>query len=435
VRLAFLLILAVLLALWASAQFVIRYIDMDMGVGVPITAYGVCNFGDRLAVMGSYFVALFDKATGKLVKMWNGSDTFYNCVSVGDRLYAVSGSGIYAFDKELNVVKSVKINWSPYAIASDGEYLYVAGLTWRYDTGEQYETVWRIEKRTLDLELVAYNKFYIDWGRWWVCRYDAYDIAINPATDELWVVGFYHCDYSGPNRTWVIPPFIARTLVLIFDKQLHAVRILDFSNFDKGYIGLPYGICFDEDGNAYVVGSVVAKFNKSGDVVAVNYLVYNVYKIACAGGRIYVFGNEDVDGYDRPLVYILSENLSIVDKFVIHKVNISSFYIGKPAVDGVRVFVAGYDFSQSVFIYSLSLNTTSVDAIVFNASKLLPKRSGTPYIMIAAYTITSLLAIAVFFDMLKHGRRPANYAAQLLERIRQLKSYLGWRRAKAATVA
>jgi len=435
--LAFLLILAVLLASWASAQFVIRYIDMDMGVGVPITAYGVCNFGDRLAVMGSYFVALFDKATGKLVKMWNGSDAFYNCVSVGDRLYAVSESGIYAFDKELNVVKSVKINWSPYAIASDGEYLYVAGLTWRYDTGEQYETVWRIEKRTLDLGLVAYNKFYIDWGRWWVCRYDAYDIAINPATDELWVVGFYHCDYSGPNRTWVIPPFTSHTLIVIFDKQLHAVRILDFSNFDEGYIGVPYGICFDEEGNAYVAGNAAAKFNKSGDVVAVNYLVYNVYKIACAGGRIYVFGNEYVDGHDRPLVYILSENLSLVNKFVIHKdvKRDSSFYIGKPAVDGERVFVAGYDFSQSVFIYSLSLNTTSVETIVFNPSRPPPKKPGTPYLMLVTYTVASLLAITVFFDMLKHRRRPANYAAQLLKRIRRLKSHLSWRRAKATTAA
>jgi len=185
---------ALAVALGASAQSVnwVQYINPTNGSD---WAYGVCTFGDYLAVVGEAnrqnFVALLDRATGEVVKMWVGErGSLYDCLSVGDRLYAVGKGGAYIFDKELNVVKKVKIDWVPRAVTFDGSYLYLAGDIGRdVDGDSDSEWIWRIEKRTLDLDLVAYREYYREWEKVYIYHSSAFDVAINPFTNDIWVVG------------------------------------------------------------------------------------------------------------------------------------------------------------------------------------------------------------------------------------------------------
>jgi len=132
-------------------------------------AHGVCMIGDCLAVVGKAddqdFVALLDRANGEVVKTWvGGGGRLINCLSVGGRLYAVGKGGVYIFNEELVVLKQVEADWIPVAISFDGSYLYLAGgIEKDVDGDGESEWLWRIEKRTLDLDLVAYREFYREW--------------------------------------------------------------------------------------------------------------------------------------------------------------------------------------------------------------------------------------------------------------------------------
>jgi len=185
-------VLAVALSVYAQSVNWVQYInptDRDDG------ASGVCLFGEYLAVMGEaddrYFAALLDRATGEVVKTWvdESFGWFKNCLSVGDRLYAVGPDKLYVFDGELNVVKVVEVDGRLQALAFDGDYLYLVG----YSLGGR---VW-FEKRTLDLDLIDYTVLYREWDVPHSYHSYAYDIAVNPATGELWVVG----EYIFRNRT------------------------------------------------------------------------------------------------------------------------------------------------------------------------------------------------------------------------------------------
>jgi len=80
-------------------------------------------------------------------------------------------------------------------------------------------------------------------------------------------------------------------------------RIVEFSEGEANYLGGLYGVCFDNDGNAYVVGGDgVAKFDKSGNIMSVNRKVEGD-KIACVGGRVYVFGEKRVGIYWRHVLF------------------------------------------------------------------------------------------------------------------------------------
>jgi len=216
------LVIAVLaVALCASAQSVnwVQYINPT---NERDRAYGVCLFGEYLAVVGEaegtpryrYVVALLNRTTGK-VKTWVSEyGGFYNCLSVGDRLYVVGDTGVYIFDTELNVVKRVETDWHPRAVTFDGSYLYITGLISRDVDGDgDGERIWRIEKRTLDLDLVAYREFYREWDKTYDYFSEANDIAVNPATGELWAVGVWGL----VNRTTRIVN-LEYSLLVIFDK-------------------------------------------------------------------------------------------------------------------------------------------------------------------------------------------------------------------------
>jgi len=338
-------------------------------------AYGVCLFKDYLAVVGGAnlnpFVALLDRSTGEVVKTRIGkSGKFLNCLSIGDKLYVVKISnylwhGVYVFDEELNVLKKARFNGVPYAISFDGSYLYLAGYM-RKDVNEDGlgDEIWRIEKRTLDLGLVNYRKFYMLKSyrecAWDSLSLEAYDIAVNPATGDLWAVGKGDISYGKMARSVA--------LIVIFDRELDVKRVVEYPSDHVNYLGGLYGVCFDDYGKAYVVGGVgVAKFDESGKVLAVNRGVGG-FKIACVGGRVYVFGVRRVDGYRRHVLYVLDERLNLLDKLVLSRgveAN-SDFWYGRPAFDGKDLYVAGKDEAlgrnnKRVVVYSISVPTARVD--------------------------------------------------------------------------
>jgi len=373
-RLVLLLTLAVLaVALSASAQSVnwVQYIKPTDRWNY---AQGVCTFGDYLAVVGDTylheFIALLNKTTGEVAKTWSGRfGLLTNCLSVGDKLYVVGGGilemdnssylrfgKIYIFDKGLNAVKEIEVDWSLYAVASDGEYLYVAGVMDKdVDNDSDYERIWRIEKRTLDLDLVAYREYWGEGDKAYDHLYLG-DIAVNQAFGELWAVGrgFY-------NKTQYL-------LVVIFDRKLAVKKTVEYSEESEvSYLNDLIGVCFNEDGNAYVLGEDgFAKFDKGGNVLASKILV-NLDKIACVGSRVYVFGGWHVNGYWRHVLYVFDEDLNLLSELILSKgVEADSWFSNdKPAFDGRNLYVAGWDealggYNTRIVVYSISLPTVRV---------------------------------------------------------------------------
>jgi len=365
---------ALAMALGASAQSVnwVQYIDPS---DKNDQAFGVCLFGDYLAVMGDAFgdkyIALLDRTTGRIVKTWKGGlNPFFNCLSVGDRLYAIGmsergGGVIYIFDKGLNVVKKVETVWTPSnAISFDGSYLYLAdGIERDVDGDGHKEPIWRIEKRTLDLNLVGYKEFYREfelYRKWERDRENARlylgvsDIEINPATGDLWAVG------GGK-----IINIITSSLIVVLDKGLNVKRVVEYPKGHENYLDWLSGVCFDDGGNAYVVGGEgVAKFDKSGNILAVSKKVKEGRKIACIGGRVYIIGEKKVGNYWRQVLYVLDEGLSPLGELILSKdVEAHSFFSGgRPASDGRNLYAAGWDkalgeVNTRIDVYSISLPT------------------------------------------------------------------------------
>jgi len=314
--------------------------------------FGVCLFGDSLAVVGSVnnkeFIALLDRSTGKVIKTWTGGGVWLtSCLSIGDRLYVVGYQSMYIFNKELNIVKSVYINWVPTDIAFDGTYIYVAGYTGKDVDGDGYtDVVWRIAKLNINLDLLAYNNFYIE-GQKAVNMYEfrTNKIAINPATGDLWVVGWYA---SSPSD---------HSLVVVFDKWLGVKKVA----YNRSDIISLVDICFDEEGYAYAVGSWgIVKLDKYGNVRAVTYNVAGS-KVICAGGRVYVFGEKLIDGFRRHVLYVMDEELFTLTEIVLSRANVHSYFRhGSAAFDGKYLYVTGdYEdtitFESKIVVYSIPL--------------------------------------------------------------------------------
>jgi len=371
-----LLLLMLAATVVASALF-INWVQYIRPAAKRNEAYGVCLFKDYLAVVGEAdinpFVALLDRATGEVARTWIGkSGKFLNCLSIGDKLYVVKissnysgGHGVYVFDGEFNVLKRVRFNWVPYAISFDGSYLYVAGYIWK-DVNEDNlaEVIWRIEKRTPDLGLVNYREFYVlkiyrEW-MWDFLTFEVFDIAVNPATGDLWAVGNGNISYGGTARDVA--------LIVLFDRELDVKRVVEYPSDHVNYLGGLYGVCFDDYGKAYVVGGVgVAKFDKSGKVLAVNKEVGG-FKNTCVGSRVYVFGVKRVGEYRRHVLYVLDEKLNLLDELILSRgveAN-SDFWYGRPAFDGRNLYVAGEDKAlgrnnSRIVVYSISVSTARVD--------------------------------------------------------------------------
>jgi len=89
----------------------------------------------------------------------------------------------------------------------------------------------------LDLTLVAHANLHT------AKNTASHNIETNPATGELWVVGWYSL-----NRNLV-------SHLAIFNSELVGFRKIEYSELHRDHLGYAHSISFDILGNAYVSGT------------------------------------------------------------------------------------------------------------------------------------------------------------------------------------
>jgi len=280
--------------------------------GKECRAYEVCIFKDRLAVVGTAFdrsvVAFLERDSGVIVRTRQMEHHVYRCAVVGDNLY-VAGGKVFVF----NDLDSVAVRDSAFSlIASDGNHLYGA---WSYWESPRIEVV----KMMPNFVRVGYGQVNL------MGEVNLYDLGVNPVSGDVLIVGSYR-------------PFVPdnwRPLVVILDGDLKLKKVFEFP---VGGVDGVYSVCFGVGGFAYVGGSGgVAKFDVAGEVVAEHRGV-GIKKLACVGDYVYGFG----DSSGGHILYVFDDNLNLVDRVDLGTPH-GVFEVGKPAFDGVYIYVAGYD--------------------------------------------------------------------------------------------
>jgi len=333
-------------------------------------AAGTCIFGDYVAVVGMAenepYVFLLHKNNGSVMDGGIAGErgAFFNCISIGEKLYAVgytiigySDYGlIYVFDSDANVLART-VGREPsfyYSLAYDGRILYIGGLGYDDVNKDGYlEPVWLIEKwNSSSLSLITSRKIYFgSWKLGWVN-----DVGVEPSTGRIWAVGFYE---DSSNKT--------HSLITILDSNFNVARVIDYPEGSNGYLGMLIGVTFDGKGYVYVLGDYgVAKFSLDGELVAVNRDYRARSKIVYGYGYLYSFGIDIVGGYLRHVLYIHDTNLSVVKEHVLSEnVNASSlFSLGRPALEEGIIYVAGYDYlpgpsNSRIVVYAIQLRSAS----------------------------------------------------------------------------
>ncbi|ADM27634.1 Nitrous oxidase accessory protein [Ignisphaera aggregans DSM 17230] len=335
-------------------------------------AYGTCIFGDYIAVVGRIeynytpsniaphpYIVLLDRDSGEIVREWIGEEIggFANCISIGDKLYVVGSTDsrgvIYVFDENLNIVDKVMNSYSSVyeSIVYGGSYIYIGGVILKdVDGDEIYEFVWLVEKRTVDLDLVSSREIYPG------PRYSGYlyDIDVNSVTGDIWAVGWYY--------TYINQTFIGYPLIAILNNNLNNVKLIDYPEEHKNYLGELISICFDNNGYAYIAANYgVAKFDPRGNLVTVNKKYYS-RMILCIGNKIYIFRDPYIYGYSRHVLTALDNNLNLVDEYVLSRdIDANSyFWPGKASFDGESIYVAGVDRALGennwrIVVYSIAV--------------------------------------------------------------------------------
>jgi len=323
----------------------IKYLKLTDGNDRP---FGTCIFGDYLAVVGRAdmhpALVLFDTGTGGVVRKWvsNKYGWFTSCFPIGDVLYVAgweNGGVIYTFDKSLNVLNRAESSLGLVfnSITYDGEYLYFGGTVYTDINGDgKQEATWYIEKRTKSLNIINYKQYNRGLEGF------LYNVGINPATGELWAVGYYN-ETSPSTSLSLTHPFI-----VIFDKELRGLKEIDYGRetYPSEYYHKVYDICFDSAGNAYAgrLGEV-RKYDKNGNLIKINNNIGAV-RIICAYGLVYAFNLETLDGYLKHVLYVLDSELNMIERYVLSK-NVdadSSFtQAGRSYFDGRNIYVAGLD--------------------------------------------------------------------------------------------
>lgn len=298
-------------------------------------------------------------SNGSLVKVWTynpskGDDWLTDCLIVGDRIYVVGFDNVpggydyrwslLILSHDLEVMAYLTQNPTSYddwatSIASDGEYIYIAG----YTGGADY--MWRIEKRRIDsLDLVSM-------------------VVLNPSDgiDVPYAIGVN--PYVGAGYIWVVG-FVQRYIIWwwrveILDKELNSIRSIELD-----IVGTASGIAFDERGFSYVVGDyVLVKFDSTGS--RLREPSYGVCrKIVYYNGSVYIACSEFIYNSMKHVVYSLDSDLELVNKIVLSR-NISFdslFTIGRMAVADDRLCIAGYDYGDGKgrwTVYLLDLKNIS----------------------------------------------------------------------------
>jgi len=386
-------------------------------------AYGVCVFGDYIAVMGKAsgkpYVALLRKSDGVVVKEWIGSKDggFYNCISVGGKLYAIGESGlygvIYVFDENLNILARVRSE-SPsvyYLLAYDGKALYIGGEGWEdvNVNGVRIRgSVGLVEKRVPDesLSLVNSKKIYFSsWVGGWI-----YDIGVDPSTGRIWAVGYY-VDSNGKDHS----------LIVILDSDLREFKVIDYRG------GPLIGIAFDGKQYAYIAGSEgVAKFSVDGELVTINRDGRGRAKIVYYNNYLYTFGEKRIRGYWRHVLDIRDTDLNIVKSYVLSEgVDANSYFsIGRSALEENNIYVAGSDDAignERIVVYSLSIegvtaSTTTTTTTLATATTLqLYVNASTAFSYVLVPYSSDMWLVAIRGDGPMIGRIAEKYFDKVVE--------------------
>jgi hypothetical protein len=271
------------------------------------------------------------KSNGSLVKeaIIDKDIMLYDCIIINDRLYAVSISwDILVFDLNLNLLSIVKRRaynlGLVFSTTSYNNYLYIAGSGWRIEK-------WRID----DLVLVKEYVLKPDSG-----KYDAHDIGINPATEQIWVIGeeVYYNSFRAE----------------ILDLDLNLLKVIGENGTPKASGPLFYlfiifkeiVITFSEDGYAYIGGGQsIFKYDKDGNMVRLKMTSHWNNKLLYANGYLYVAGEEFIEGYFRPVLYIYDRELNQIDRIILSwDLNVRASFLWSDMIfDGKSLYITGWE--------------------------------------------------------------------------------------------
>jgi len=324
-------------------------------------ALGTCIHGGHLVVVGragdSSAVAFFDRETGEVEEAWRGEgEAFVNCLSLGDALYVVGLHGVYLYrDAPL-----MRINSAYTAMHAAGGSLYLGGYA-EVGAGVRGASTWLVEERTADMAPVRQAKVA------GVGEGYPIDLTTNPATGQLWAVG-WHRDV------------VAHSLAVVFTESLIETRRVDLPEGSPLHLGELYSGCFDEWGNAYVGGSRgVAKFTKDGRLLKA-YDDADGYKMACVGDAVYAFGHSYAGDRWMHVMCIFDLDLNLLGELALsggvpaH----SAFGSGKAAYDGQDIYVAGYDYAlggvRRWVVYAIALGERPEETQRDNETKVWEKK-------------------------------------------------------------
>jgi hypothetical protein len=246
------------------------------------------------------------KSDGSLAREWSSSEFkgLADCVIAGGRLYVVgSNFSVLVFDLNLNALKSEggEVNGQANSITFYNGYLYIAGheRTGKYSRWGSEFILWRVEKRSAEnLELAGVR--LIPERLEYIIEMVPRDIAINPVTKHLWIVG--HVRYV----SWqLIPPALRESYdcrVEILDLNLNPVKEDNFPSMIPCRGVDATAIAFDEEGYAYVIGSrsnTINKYNMHGEQVEYGKLFAR--RILYTNGYLYVITFENYEPAFRVL--------------------------------------------------------------------------------------------------------------------------------------
>jgi len=376
-------------------------------------AYGICVFGDYIAVVGMAglgvvdptrpykpYVALLRKIDGGVLKEWIGGDELeelYSCVSVGEKIYAVGrtrGYGsIYVFNVDLytfdinTLAKVTSRDLSTYKLlAYDGKALYIGG-----ELGGDFKEDWLVEKRDpSNLSLIASRRIHLD--SWWYGR--LLDIGVEPSTGRVWAVGVYR-DSSKKYHS----------LIVIFDSELREFKVIDYPEGSRGYLGRLTGMAFDGR-YVYIAGELgIAKFTVDGELVAVNRDYRGRSMIVYGYGYLYTFGGDIIKDRWRHVLYLHNTNLNIVERYVLSENIDEDLYFSshRPILEGSSIYVVGYGSMYSV-VYSLLLRgvtTTATGTEGATATATTPVATATTAVATIPITQTTTVTVTSTTTVIK----------------------------------
>jgi len=351
--------------------------------GTYSVGFSACVFENYVAVVGGAdgmaYVAILDKDSGRRIEERIADPPyFYGCAASNGVLYVAGNPGLYAFDAQLNTLSVARPDGVVYmAVAATDGYVYAVG---------SYDDKLYVEKRTAELTLVA-NVTYIEEGWDWA---EAYGVAVDPLTNNVWVVGHYDDGLS------------ERPLVLTFDPNLRLIRKVEVPEME----GFFANVCF-MGGYAYISGNrTVLKFDRSGNLVKWE---RRGGQLACASNRLVVFWHAElVDGV-RLGYTVLDADLNVLKTDILTKTTDirreTAFYApGSPDSDGKRAYAAAVVDVRRTASRNTTIAVFAVPADVSIVQQVPVLRTASLLKLIAIIGIVSLSIIGWALNWLKKRR-------------------------------